>query len=84
MPLTKKGEEILAAMKNEYGANKGEKVFYASRNAGKIGGVDRADMAPADFDQLRALFSEFMEEEAEEPEHRLRTAADSLKARARK
>lgn len=42
MPLTKKGEEILAAMKREYGAKKGEEVFYASKNAGKITGIDDA------------------------------------------
>lgn len=40
MPLTKKGKEILAAMKKEYGSKKGESVFYASRNKGKIKGVD--------------------------------------------
>lgn len=40
MPLTAKGEEILASMKSEYGAEKGERVFYASKNAGKISGVD--------------------------------------------
>lgn len=42
MPLTAKGEEILAAMQKEYGAEKGKQVFYASRNAGKISGVDEA------------------------------------------
>lgn len=40
MPLTKKGEKIERAMKQEYGAKAGERVFYASRNAGKISGVD--------------------------------------------
>lgn len=40
MPLTKKGKKIMAAMKSEYGAQKGESVFYASRNAGKIKGVE--------------------------------------------
>jgi hypothetical protein len=40
MPLTAKGEKIMAAMKEKYGAEKGEKVFHASRNAGKISGVD--------------------------------------------
>jgi hypothetical protein len=40
MPLTEKGQEILAAMKKQYGAERGEQVFYASRNAGKIKGVD--------------------------------------------
>lgn len=40
MPLTAKGEEIMAAMKKEYGAEEGERNFYASRNAGTIKGVD--------------------------------------------
>lgn len=40
MPLTEKGEKIMRAMKERYGAEKGESVFYASRNAGKISGVD--------------------------------------------
>lgn len=42
MPLTKKGEEIEHAMRKEYGKKKGESVFYASRNAGTIKGVDNA------------------------------------------
>lgn len=41
MPLTKKGKKIMAAMKSEYGADKGERVFYASQNAGKITGTHR-------------------------------------------
>ena len=40
MPLTSKGEKIEGAMKEEYGAKKGEQVFYASRNKGTISGVD--------------------------------------------
>lgn len=40
MPLTAKGQKIMAAMKSEYGAKKGEQVFYASRNAGKITAVE--------------------------------------------
>jgi hypothetical protein len=42
MPKTEKGEKIAAAMKEQYGAKKGEQVFYASKNAGKITGVDEA------------------------------------------
>ena len=42
MPLTKKGRKIKAAMVAEYGAAKGERVFYASRNKGTITGVDRS------------------------------------------
>jgi hypothetical protein len=40
MPLTDKGQKIMKAMKGQYGEKKGESVFYASRNAGKISGVD--------------------------------------------
>jgi hypothetical protein len=40
MPLTEKGHEIMNAMQQQYGSEKGEAVFYASRNAGKISGVD--------------------------------------------
>ena len=40
MPLTDKGEEIKGAMAKTYGPKKGEQVFYASKNKGKISGVD--------------------------------------------
>lgn len=40
MPLTKKGEKIMGAMAKEYGPDKAKRVFYASKNAGKITGVD--------------------------------------------
>jgi hypothetical protein len=40
MPLTAKGSEILSRMQQEYDSSKGTSVFYASRNAGKISGVD--------------------------------------------
>lgn len=39
-PLTEKGEKILAAMKKAYGEEKGEQIFYASKNKGTISGVD--------------------------------------------
>jgi hypothetical protein len=39
MPLTKKGKKIRAAMMKEYGAKKGEDIFYASESKGKIKGV---------------------------------------------
>jgi hypothetical protein len=38
-PLTKKGKKVMKSMKKTYG-KKAERVFYASRNAGKITGVD--------------------------------------------
>lgn len=42
MPLTKKGEKILSQMKKTYGsAEKGERVFYASKNKGTIKGVEK-------------------------------------------
>lgn len=41
MPLTKKGAKIKRAMKEEYGPEKGERVFYASKNAGTVKGVDK-------------------------------------------
>lgn len=34
-------------MKEQYGEDKGESVFYASRNAGRIKGVDRERKARA-------------------------------------
>lgn len=43
MPLTEKGEKILAAMKEQYGEEEGTRVFYASKNAGTIEGVDGFD-----------------------------------------
>lgn len=41
MPLTKKGEKIMKAMKKEYGAKEGKSVFYASKNKGVIKGVEK-------------------------------------------
>jgi hypothetical protein len=41
MPLTEKGEKIKGAMQKEYGEKKGEQVFYASKNKGKVTGVDK-------------------------------------------
>lgn len=41
MPMTAKGRKIVAAMRKEYGGKKGEQVFYASANKGKIKGVHK-------------------------------------------
>lgn len=41
MPLTSKGKKIMSSMKGQYGEEKGERVFYASRNNGVIEGVER-------------------------------------------
>jgi len=40
MPLTTKGEKIMAAMKRKYG-KKAKQVFYASANKGSIKGVHK-------------------------------------------
>jgi len=40
MPLTKKGQKILANMQSEYGPDKGKSVFYASINKGRIKGAE--------------------------------------------
>src|SRR3954471_10265752 len=42
-PLTDKGSKIMEAMKKQYGPEKGEQVFYASKNKGNIKGVDSLD-----------------------------------------
>ena len=41
MPLTKKGKKIKREMEKEYGKKKGDQVFYASENKGKIKGVKK-------------------------------------------
>ena len=41
MPLTPKGRKIKAAMKKEYGPEKGERVFFASQNKGTIKGTHK-------------------------------------------
>ena len=42
MPLSDKGKEILKNMRSKYGKDKGESVFYASANKGKITGIEEA------------------------------------------
>jgi len=41
MPLTEKGQRILAEMTGTYGPKKGQQVFYASKNKGNITGVEK-------------------------------------------
>lgn len=43
MPFTAKGKKIIKAMKKKYGQKAGERVFYASKNKGKIKGVEKND-----------------------------------------
>ena len=61
MPLTSKGTKILKAMEAQYGAKKGEEVFYASKNAGKISGVDSAGCA-AKMDAIIKMCDEYPEQ----------------------
>lgn len=39
MPLSAKGRKIRESMRAEYGRKKGDRVFYASENKGKIRGL---------------------------------------------
>lgn len=64
MPLTSKGEKIKGAMEREYGKEKGEQVFYASRNKGTISGVD-SDPITGYMDSVRRGDSEGMRRHAE-------------------
>ena len=41
MPKTVKGRKIEKAMRKTYGAKKGEQVFYASINSGRVKGAER-------------------------------------------
>jgi threonyl-tRNA synthetase len=41
MVLTVKGKKVLKSMKKQYGSEKGEQVFYASKNKGKIKKVEK-------------------------------------------
>jgi len=42
MPLTRKGRKVMHAMEKTYGSKKkAKRVFYASKNKGKLKSVDR-------------------------------------------
>ena len=41
MPLSHKGLKMLAAMRKQYGEKKGEQVFYATENKGKVKGLKK-------------------------------------------
>lgn len=41
MPLTAKGKKIKKSMEKTYGKKKGEQVFYATENKGKIKGITK-------------------------------------------
>jgi hypothetical protein len=94
MPLTEKGEQIKASMEKQYGPEKGEEVFYASKNAGRITGVDkRNDQAqPAQKPQPQQQEPPVKEtkttvkepageqQEEQDPKSKLKAAEDELDA----
>ena len=41
MPLNKKGKKINTSMTKRYGKKKGEAIFYAMENSGKLKGVKK-------------------------------------------
>ena len=54
MPLNEKGKKIMAAMKGEYGAKKGERVFHASKSKGTIKGVEARRPTPVKHSFMRS------------------------------
>jgi hypothetical protein len=42
MPLTKKGEKIMASLIEQYGEEKAKRIFYAGKNSGRFTGVDES------------------------------------------
>ena len=51
MSLNKKGKKIMSSMQEQYGKKKGTAIFYATKNKGKIKGVEKAAMGRAMFSQ---------------------------------
>ena len=47
MPLTPRGKKIMKSMQERYGKKKGEQVFYATKNKGKLKGVEKAYLGKA-------------------------------------
>ena len=41
MPLNKKGKKIKTSMTKRYGKKKGEAIFYAMENSGKLKGIKK-------------------------------------------
>ena len=44
MPMSKAGSKIKKNLKDQYGKEKGEQVFYAMENKGKIPGMSKGGM----------------------------------------
>lgn len=69
MPLTDKGEKIMASLKEEYGAERVEQVFYAGANKGTFTGVhdgseeEKFREVSAKMDALLSRADAFFEEQ---------------------
>lgn len=48
MPLTEKGEKILANLEKEYGKEKAKEVLYAGKNSGRFTGIDKMKLPTRD------------------------------------
>ena len=62
MPLNEKGKKIMASMKKQYGKKKGEEIFYAMENSGKLKKVTKARTgyaAKAQYDKGRDPSQQF-------------------------
>lgn len=59
MPMSKAGRKIKANLKEQYGKEKGEQVFYAMENKGEIPGMNEGGMTmkkvPEDNEGLKKL-----------------------------
>lgn len=76
MPLTKKGKKIMSSMKEQYGSKRGEQVFYASKNKGLIGGVERKGYQEGD--RVSPASYEGQQQEVEKQQRQKEWAAQQL------
>ena len=44
MPMSKAGRKMMSNMRDQYGNKKGEEVFYAMENKGKVPGMAKGGM----------------------------------------
>ena len=65
MPLNKKGKKIMKSMKKQYGAKRGEQVFYATLNKKKIKGVKKKVMAKIVHSIIQDLHKSMITQEAQ-------------------
>jgi hypothetical protein len=92
MPLTSKGEKIHRAMVEKHGKEEGERIFYASKNAGRITGVDKkadaeekeekkdAEVKETPTKETKTTVKEPAGEEKEDPKSKVKSAEMELKA----